>query len=428
MPAKHGYNWEVPVIEKHSKVKHDVIREYLTRYIEVLTSMPHKELLRLYVVDGFAGGGWYKDEDDYNKIVYGSPILLHNTVKKVETRINFSRTKKLNIEDHYFFVDIDNSALQSLKYVLKENNITLDRKHLINKEFTTALPDILNFIKNYKNQRVPRCIFLLDQYGYKNVPLHSLNTIFTTFPNSAEVILTFSTDSIINYYNESDTFMKGMQKVGLEDIFTINDIKNYKESPQARLIIEQRIYDEIGLRSGAKFFTPFFIKSNKSSRSYWLIHLSNHPKARDEMCKIHWSLQNHFVHHGNAGLNSVGIGQEKSLEMILGYSSAESKHEAQLGFEFLFDDDADARTRAALITDIPKLLKHDKPVSYNELVASTCNGTPANTDHYKKALYTLHKHKQIVILNEHGNPARIRSESGVDSDKTIVLPKQIGLF
>lgn len=432
MPKKDGYGWDDPLnpppIEKHSKTKHEVIKSYIKRYIEILTAMPQKDLLRLYIIDGFAGGGFYKDEDNDNKLVVGSPILLYETIRKMEYQVNLSRTKKLKIDDHYFFIEKDKKTINCLEYSLKQKNISSPNIHILNEDFVVALPKVINHIKNYKRQRKPRCIFILDQYGYKDVPLNYLNQIFVEFPESAEVVLTFSTDTIVNYLSEDEKFKTAMKRVGLEDIFTDDQIIQYKESANARLLIEQQIYDQVACKCGAKFFTPFFIKSKKSRRSYWLIHLSNHPKARDEMCKIHWSLENHFVHHGDPGLNSVGIGLEKSLHMILGYSDAHSDQEMQGSFEFIFDDNAEKRTKVALSAQIPGLLNHNKPISFGELIVRTCNGTPANTDHYKAVIYELFKNKEITLVNKQGNLARIRSPSGISDEMGILIPKQIGLF
>jgi hypothetical protein len=300
--------------------------------------------------------------------------------------------------------------------------------HVINEDFVVALPKVITHIKGYKRQRKPRCIFILDQYGYKDVPLNYLNQIFTAFPDSAEVLLTFSTDTIINYLSEDEKFKTAMKRVGLEDIFTDEQIIQYKESAQARLLIEQQIYEQVMVKSGAKFFTPFFIKARKSRRSYWLIHLSNHPKARDEMCKIHWKLENHFVHHGDPGLNSVGIGLDKSLNMILGYSDTHADQQMQDSFEFLFDDNAESRTKLALSTQIPRLLNPNDPISFGDLIIKTCNGTPANTDHYKSVIYELFKNNEVNLINANGNTARIRSHHGVSEEIGILLPRQIGLF
>jgi hypothetical protein len=55
------YLWHVgsqpPPIGPHSLVKHQIVRRYLERYIQVLMSNYVIDKLTLSVVDGFAGGG-----------------------------------------------------------------------------------------------------------------------------------------------------------------------------------------------------------------------------------------------------------------------------------------------------------------------------------------------------------------------------------
>lgn len=95
-------------------------------------------------------------------------------------------------------------------------------------------------------------------------------------------------------------------------------------------------------RTGATFYTPFFIHSTDSHRSYWLLHLSNHRQARDEMGKLHWRLNNHFQHHGGAGFHALGFDPSKDLRQGL--------------LTFMFDDDAMKRSEAAVLEQLPRMI------------------------------------------------------------------------
>ena len=57
------YAWHVgsppPKIDPHSLVKHQLVSDYLARYIQVLMSNYLIDKLTLSIVDGFAGGGEY---------------------------------------------------------------------------------------------------------------------------------------------------------------------------------------------------------------------------------------------------------------------------------------------------------------------------------------------------------------------------------
>jgi hypothetical protein len=57
--AKGGYGWSLdgalPVIEDHSRAKHDVLRAYLINYLRILAPHHRSEGIRVTLVDGFAG-------------------------------------------------------------------------------------------------------------------------------------------------------------------------------------------------------------------------------------------------------------------------------------------------------------------------------------------------------------------------------------
>ena len=71
------YSWmndEIPLIEPHSIVKHEVIKRYINQYINTICKNPRVQQMKLVVVDGFCGGGIYKDQN--NKEVLGSPFVI----------------------------------------------------------------------------------------------------------------------------------------------------------------------------------------------------------------------------------------------------------------------------------------------------------------------------------------------------------------
>ncbi|CAC9581527.1 hypothetical protein [uncultured Gammaproteobacteria bacterium] len=74
------------------------------------------------------------------------------------------------------------------------------------------------------------------------------------------------------------------------DLKELHDIK--KSSNQWRGIIENLITEKIKLFSGARFYTPFFLSEEGSHRDMWIVHLSNHPQARNVMCQVHWDIAN----------------------------------------------------------------------------------------------------------------------------------------
>ncbi|WP_422473677.1 three-Cys-motif partner protein TcmP [Endozoicomonas sp. ALB032] len=428
MPKKNGYDWcnvSPPILEEHSRVKHNVIGEYLRRYISKLTSDPRRDHLKLFIVDGFAGGGVYRSED--GQLLDGSPLVMLKTTREMEKQVQESRTKDFRIQDQYYFIEKSPAANRSLAHVLDQHGLQQDKDHFwqINGSFSTKLPDVIRDIKRQApRSKNHRCIFLLDQYGYKDVPMQDLYKIRTEIPG-AEVILTFSTDSVINYYSSKPAFVQAMKNIGLQAIFETEFQSQLREGNYSRTVMEQILHHLICRKSGFKHFTSFFIRSPKSNRSYWLMHLSNHFIARDEMCNTHWQYDNYFVHYGGPGLNATA---NLIPSLMLGYDPKKGHGDFQLPIEFAFDDHASLRTHQSLLADLPKRLSTDQPLSLELLFSETCNNSPANLQQYKDALYTLLAGKELELIGETGKVRNPRSGKGIDLRDKIVLPKQIGLF
>jgi three-Cys-motif partner protein len=418
------YNWReldnLPMIQDHSVAKHRVLEFYLERYIRVMTADPRRPLMKIHLIDGFAGGGKYVDEMTGMRHD-GSPLIFLKTVERLEKEIRATRKKNFRIDAHYYFVEKETQVFKFLKELLVREgyNHQIDKNiTLIKGTFVEVLAKLLSIIKS--SGRSPRCIFLLDQYGYSDVPIQQLRLIFSTLPTTAEVLLTFASDTLINYMAENEPFKKVLEKSGLTDVINDDIIRSFRESPknetkEARLAIEQLLATEILIKSRARFFTPFFITSAKSNRSYLLVHLSNHVKARDEMNKTHWELKNHFHHYGDAGLNNM-----------LGFDPKKDIGE-QLLLDYCFDDEAEARTYDALLEDIPRLVTSPESITFGSLLMETCNNTPANSEHYKKVLARLVAEKVIQITSDDGKHQRLSSNTIKNSD--IITPcRQFNLF
>jgi hypothetical protein len=306
--------------------------------------------------------------------------------------------------------------------------IDLSKIEIINGTFVSVFPKIIEQIKDGK-QKAPRCIFLLDQYGYSSVPFETLKTIFATFPETAEVLLTFSTGHLIQYISEDENFKTAMENAGLGSVITDDLIKSFRETASyekknARLIIEQILATHILENSGAKFFTPFFITSKASGWSFLLVHLSSHWKARDEMNKTHWELHNHFHHYGNAGLKNF-LNSENPIK-TLGYDALYDEN--QTSFEYQFDGKADKQTYNALLEELPCKIfnSQEQKITVGSILLENCNYTPANSEHFKRVLVELIMQRAIRIFSCDGKHER-HTVNAIKYDDIIEF-KQKSLF
>lgn len=418
------YNWKdgPAVIQQHSIAKHRILQAYLAAYFQTLVSSPSQDVLRLTLVDGFAGGGLYM-HNETKAPVKGSPFICLSATKEADFLINKDRRKPVKFDVSYFFVEADRHAFLHLAKVLREEGYGPDlgqKIYLRHASFCDEADGIIQFIRQ-KNPRSGRSIFVLDQYGYKDVPTNLVRKIFEDLP-SAEVIMTFGVDSCLNFANDSMLSSELLGGVSVPDVLRGRTIREIKSSERDwRLYIQSGLYRDLVARCGAKHYTPFFVRNSKGHGDYWLIHLSQHCRARDVMTQVHWDNNNYFIHYGGAGL--------KMFQMV-GYdpdydSAYTGQSRLRLGFEF--DDVARAASVASLIEQIPPLIySHDGGIGFGELFANTCNESPASADIYRTAIEKLLEHKVVDVVSRDG--VRRRSAQQIRPLDHIMPPHQRKLF
>ena len=429
--AKKEYDWVVgeapPKIELHSFAKHKVYEEYLLHYIQVLNSNPIIPKFDITLIDGFTGGGIYTNPMN-GEIYVGSPLRLYNTVKAAEAKINLDRQRQnirepFKINARFLFVEKKKCNFNFLKDHLGKIGLTKkldDRLKLINNSFVNELDSILAYIEAQKQSK--RCIFILDQYGYVDVPFGSIKKIFRRLPN-AEIILTFATDWLISYLSDNEKFINGLKKTGLHEILDVPELVELKkDSKEWRKLIQIELHKAIFSLSGAKHYTPFFIISRESNRSFWLVHLSNHPKARDVMTQLHWNLKNHFTHYGGAGLGMLGYDPTNDSKLT-------KTEDLFCNTEYSFDAEAHEQTINRLSIDIPKYLYNfsEDGLKFNDFYRQVSNHTPATTDIIKEVIINLQGCKEVVINEQNGRPKR-RVANTIKNDDIIQIPRQFKLF
>jgi three-Cys-motif partner protein len=379
MPKKH-YLWrageKLPEIGHHSLAKHDVFARYIDRYIRILSAHPAKSDLNLTVIDGFCGGGKYLFG---GQIVDGSPFVLLKAVRATEAAIAITRRKNgFKVKADFFFVDKAKEHISFLDDELRKSEYReqIGRNiHLVNATFEHHAQAIIDAIQS--KGRSNRALFFLDQYGWSDVSFNVIRSIFNQLRNP-EVILTFSVDSLIDYFRMEATKQRSGRAIELNDEFA-ELIVGIKTEQGARYLIQNVLYRHIRERTGAQFYTPFFVKSSSGHRSYWLLHLSRHERARDEMARLHWDMSNTFIHHGKAGFNALGFDPHVDPD--------------QCSLAFDFGSDAKADSLNSAIEQLPRLIRDDvpdgAPVTIADLFRARCNDTPLTLPLVSEAVVKL---------------------------------------
>ena len=402
-----------PIIKQHSIAKHEILRSYLVAYIQTLISSPHQEFFRLTLVDGFAGGGIYLHETGGHEVL-GSPLIMLQAVEEATALVNLQRTKKVQLLIDYFFIEEDRLAATVLReqLIARGYGPAIGQSiHLLNTTFQSQSDSLTEFIR--KKGRAARAIFLLDQYGYSEVPASLISTIMQQV-KGAEVILTFAVDSFLNFVGDHKTSMGLLKRIGIPGLLRGRSIRDIKESDSKwRFYIQSCLYQDLVAACGAAYYTPFFIRSTQGHGDYWLLHLSQRSRARDVMTRIHWDKNNLFIHYGGAGFNMFDM---------LGYvPKNDSDYTGQLGF--CFDNPAKTASISTLSEQIPHLIYPDPyGMSFGELFAATCNGSPASADIYKEALSKLVQDKELEVVGP-GGKRRMAASTIHDNDQ-ILPPRQ----
>jgi three-Cys-motif partner protein len=419
------YDWVVgetpPPIDPHSLVKHKIVECYLERYVQVLMANWNIEQLTLSIVDGFAGGGEYSSATG-GDCQDGSPLLALRTLGETEARLNIQREKARRVKANYYFVEKKKSNFEYLRALLGWRGIAprIDKDVFLFREaFHGALPKILSHIKKRKGGE--RAIFLLDQYAYDDVPTGLLKLIFGTLKGS-EVLLTFNVDSLISFLSDNKQSRSKLEEIGLAkyvDWRLFTELKD-ANNPNWKGIIQRMLAQGIIEESGARFSTIFYITPMGCSPwTYWLIHLSNIYRARDVMMELHWGHANHFSHHLDPDIFTLGYDANRD-ELITGQATLDSE-------EFKFDALAADRCRTGLSEKLTRKL-HDNlgPITFGDLVTGIGNSTPATANLIRQSLNIPIQVGDLVATSARG----VKREKGASLKETdILIPsRQISIF
>lgn len=382
MVISNHYDWfNGAEIKPHSRVKLDILGEYLREYVNVRCGLPQQERFRLSIVDGFCGGGLYSCG------TLGSPLVIIQSLSKISHEVNISRQtegfKPISFQFHLYFNDIEAGAIDALKIAV-EGKLQEIADGGANAQFLTDF-SVGDFEKNLPvieqqivNSKVRNSIFNLDQYGYSGISEDTLRRVLR-LTRSAEVFLTFSIQSFLTFVSPAKK-----QKTKIFE-GQISDISLNKTKKEWLADVEQLVFEEF--HAVAPFVSPFSI-NNTDGWEYWLVHFAQAYRARQVYNDILHRKKNSQAHVGRSGLQ------------MLRYSSVE---ETSL---YLFDKESREIARSELLGDVPQFLTDsvkDQTLSVENFYERTYNQTPAHSDDVNSALINSN---EIEVVTSHGGKRR----------------------
>ncbi|MGE3818324.1 MAG: three-Cys-motif partner protein TcmP [Isosphaeraceae bacterium] len=418
MSSHESHRWRSgeppPPIRSHSLVKHRVLEEYLKRYVAAVTRNPRVDKLTLTIVDGFAGGNTYSDEKT-GELRPGSPSIILNALNTAKVAAQERRKKQFVLDDHYFFIEKDVEAFGFLRDTLSssEHGSRIGNAvHLVHGDFCDHVAKVIESVRSRAGGE--HAIFILDQCGYTDVPFVSIKEILGSLRKS-EVILTFATGFLIDFLSDKYKGGAGIRKAGIDVERLVSKID--KSDRHWKRLIQVELRDDLQIKAGAGFSTPFFIRSRDSNRDLWLVHLSGHYRARDVMMGIHWEHTNSFAHYGRPGLNMLGFDPD---EGVSGPSQA-------LLPGFYFDETAKDLTLEATLRELPRFLTNKRDlIDVRSLFAEISNDTPATVALLREVLKELAADGVFEIRDKTGLTVR---QKGVQFDTDVIhMARQMRLF
>lgn len=415
------YTWKngPEAIQQHSIAKHRILQTYLAKYFQTLVGNRPRDEFKLTLVDGFAGGGLYFHKDT-RAIVRGSPFICLDAEREAAYEINKDRKKPVRLDITHIFVEAAKAAYNHLDDALRKEgyaNRIGSSIQLRRGAFEDEVDSIIDFIAK-KSPINGRSIFILDQFGYNAISTKIMHKILSTLKGS-EIILTFAVDSLFNYANEKN-LESSLNQIHVPNIFRDQPISEIKKSDRNwRLFVQSSLYNALVGECKAKHYTPFFIRNESGHGDYWLIHLSQHQRARSVMTDVHWSHQNYFVHYGGAGLdmfNMVGYDPQFDNDFL-----------GQNILDFGFDREAAQASVAKMMEQIPRLIteKHIG-MTFGQFYESTCNQSPASLAIYQESMGKLIGYGEFDVVDE-ANVRRTKANQIKMTDR-IVKPSQDNIF
>jgi len=383
------FGWKIgstpPSLSAHSDAKLRLIARYLESYFPAILVNHAQDRQRITLVDGFCGGGRFTDD---GSIVSGTPFLFLEAVVKAERIANTGRNKPLTIDAEYHFVDSKRDHVEFLRAELIKAGYLdqLDRSiFLYNADFETVFPDICRRIEGRTKRGVGRSIFLLDQKGYSDVAFETVRKILRF--SAAECILTFAVGWLIDYLTDKPQTLKRVSPIEISEE-QLREFLRFKDEQGGRYVIQRLLLRHIADATKARFQSPFFLRSKEARKDLWLVHLSNHLKARNVMVDSHWLINNQSLHQGHGGLEMLGFNPNIDPDGAP---------------DFWFGAKDEEVMKDRLADDFMRRLRgvhKNISVPYGDFVTSIANETPARLADIDKVTAFLVEEKELDLRNE----------------------------
>jgi len=190
------------VYKEHTKVKHTILRKYLSAWIKIL-GRRHK---RVCYFDCFAGRGRYADGEE------GSPLIALETACRIKKEFSYID------EIVCTFIEKNINNYNNLKEVIdvekenKEKYAKINILEPINDEFSNIMSQIKGI------ERLAPSFFFIDPFGFGGVPFEDIKDILSL--SKTEVFFSFMVRDANRFLDSS------RHRISIEKLFGLNNISD----------------------------------------------------------------------------------------------------------------------------------------------------------------------------------------------------------
>lgn len=407
MSNKKAYNWagdgsELPEIPLYAKTKHLVLQEYIKNWVEVICGHGKHGAKKVTLIDGFCGGGIYKNGKE---LWEGSALrmirMVNEGLKTVQERKPWHK-----LDAKYIFIDNNQEHTDCLKLQLKnagfEQYLDSGEIQVITNDFEKVLDNCIEEIKVRRGYS----FFFLDPFGLDVTPAIVRKIISL---GKSEVLLTHMLSGLVRILPGRD----GKYKKFFKD-FEADEY--YREiADQSDFIIKQGYLRNQGLllyrqEGNVEYAWTFAIMESKKNVLYYLIHLSSNPTALEVMKQTLFKYNNleYQYHYGVYGLGFRELEYfEKNLSI---YDIKEKNIEACLN---------DLKEQL-----MSSLSENEDGLPFQQIYLNTTQKNAATKPLYMTTLERLRIEKEIKIVRE----GKITSATHLKPDDVIMKAKDKPLW
>lgn len=341
-------------LKQVSRIKHIILLKYLPSWDQILGSR-HR---RLCYFDCYAGPGTYEYQGE---MVDGSPIIAVRAANEYLAKTNGQQMVLVLVEK-------DEKQRTSLEAELKRvqpygQGLSV---HVLSEDAKQFVHKMLGRFPN-----LAPSFFMVDPYGH---PL--------TIPILNDILNRSRTEALINfmYYRINMDAANPKVQRHLDEMFGSDEWRTQSFLGQSGPSREKGFLDYFISKINSRYKLPFRIRFDIEDRiggsrtKYYLIHVSNHPKAALLMKEVMWPLGDEeglFDFSGrNQGLLISILPREDELRDLL----LDSYGGQEIGFDLLREETWDWPFIEKHYRAVIKRLRHEGAVTIRPVTSKTDRG------------------------------------------------------